>query len=302
MWWISIWLGVRLWKGEEVLTLSAPAKINWFLHIVRKRDDGYHDIVSLMQYVTLSDTLTMEHSDGIQVVSAQNIPQEENLVYKAAVLMRQLMRIKSGVRITLKKEIPEAAGLGGGSSDAASSLLGLSRLWNLNVAPIELAEMGKVLGSDVPFFFQGPLAMVEGRGEIVFPVRLRASYSLLLVKPLLAVSTAWAYAQLDVPSNPKVLTKKHNNITLFRQALENGDFSLLSSLQRNDLEPHVAKRYPVIDEIKEKLMLNGAIFSSMSGSGPTVFGVFRTDKEAAKAAEGLSPNWCRVVKTVAPYS
>ncbi|MGD0884108.1 MAG: 4-(cytidine 5'-diphospho)-2-C-methyl-D-erythritol kinase [Thermodesulfovibrionales bacterium] len=285
-----------------MLTLSAPAKINWFLQVLRKRDDGYHDIISLMQYVTLSDTLTMEHSDEIEVITEPNIPQEENLVHKAALLMRERSGIKSGARITLKKEIPISAGLGGGSSDAATSLIGLSRLWNLDLTRRELSELGGALGSDVPFFFHGPAAVVKGRGEIVFPVRLQAAYPLVLVKPPVAVSTAWAYTQMTVSPDAKVLTKKHNNIKLFRQALENGDFSWLSSLNRNDLEPPVVKRYPIIYEIKQKLMLNGAVFSAMSGSGSTVFGVFRTDEEANRAVEGLSAHWCKVVKTVIPHS
>jgi len=285
-----------------VLTLSAPAKINWFLQVLRKRDDGYHDIISLMQYVTLSDTLTMEHSDEIEVITEPNIPQEENLVHKAALLMRERSGIKSGARITLKKEIPISAGLGGGSSDAATSLIGLSRLWNLDLTRRELSELGGALGSDVPFFFHGPAAVVKGRGEIVFPVRLQAAYPLVLVKPPVAVSTAWAYTQMTVSPDAKVLTKKHNNIKLFRQALENGDFSWLSSLNRNDLEPPVVKRYPIIYEIKQKLMLNGAVFSAMSGSGSTVFGVFRTDEEANRAVESLSAHWCKVVKTVIPHS
>ncbi|MGD1075156.1 MAG: 4-(cytidine 5'-diphospho)-2-C-methyl-D-erythritol kinase [Thermodesulfovibrionales bacterium] len=289
-------------EGEKVLTLSAPAKINWFLQVLRKRDDGYHDISSLMQYVALSDTLTMEHSDEIEVVSDLNIPQEENLVHKAALLMREWSGIKAGVRITLKKEIPMSAGLGGGSSDAATSLLGLSRLWNLDLTPKELSEIGEALGSDVPFFFHGPVAVVEGRGEIVSPVRLKSAYPLVLVKPPVAVSSAWAYAQVNVTQEAKVLTKKHNNIKLFRQGLENGDFSLLSSLHRNDLEPLVVKRFPIIREIKQKLMLIGAVFSAMSGSGSTVFGVFRTDEEADRAADELSANWCKAVKTVISYS
>jgi 4-diphosphocytidyl-2-C-methyl-D-erythritol kinase len=150
----------------------------------------------------------------------------------------------------------------------------------------------------VPFFFDGPAAVIEGRGERVSPVRLSRPYVIVLVKPPVDVSTAWAYAQLDAVSGRSVLTKERNNIKLFCHALETGDFSLLSSLQRNDLEPSVLKRYPVVGEIKRMLAIQGALFSAMSGSGSAVFGLFRTEEEAVKAREALSPHWCRVVRTI----
>ncbi|GAB4413011.1 MAG: 4-(cytidine 5'-diphospho)-2-C-methyl-D-erythritol kinase [Thermodesulfovibrionales bacterium] len=282
-----------------MLTLNAPAKINWFLSVFGKRKDGYHEIQSLMQYVTLSDSIGFEYSDDIEVVTDADIPLEDNLVYKAAVLLKKATGSGAGVRVTLKKEIPLSAGLGGGSSDAAFTLLGLNQLWNLNLTGEELIRLGARLGSDVPFFFNGPAALVEGRGDIVSAVRLNRPYTILLVKPLIGVSSSWAYAELDRFPRQEVLTKGDNNIKLFCQALEKGDFSLLSSILRNDLEPFVIKRYPVIGDIKHTLMFKGARFSSMSGSGPTVFGVFETEEKARKAMEHMSPNWCRIVNTVA---
>ncbi|HXX58948.1 MAG TPA: 4-(cytidine 5'-diphospho)-2-C-methyl-D-erythritol kinase [Thermodesulfovibrionales bacterium] len=280
-----------------MLTLKAPAKINWFLDVFGKRDDGYHDIVSIMQRVTLYDSLTFEHSDQIEVLSDANIPLRENLVYRAAALMKGRTRHASGARITLKKETPMAAGLGGGSSDAACTLDGLNMLWNLNLSRQELAVIGQDLGSDVPFFFHGPAAVVEGRGEVVSPMRLDSVCTLLLVKPPIAVSTAWAYTQADTMGR-KVLTKNDNFIKLFRQALEDRDFSLLSTMQKNSLETPVIGRYPVVGEIKRALTQKGAVFSSMSGSGPTVFGVFLSEEEAGKAAGHMSSHWCKVVKTM----
>lgn len=286
-----------------MLTLNAPAKINWFLNVLRKRDDGYHDVASLMQLVTLNDTVTMEHSDTVKVISDADIPTENNLVYKAAILVKERAGIKAGVRITLKKEIPVAAGLGGGSSDAAVTLMGLKRFWNLDMTQHELVRIGEVLGSDVPFFFHGPVSIIEGRGDIVYPVRLNRAYSILLVKPPVDISTAWAYAELDkVSSYRKVLTKKNNNIKLFCQALERGDFSLLSSIQGNDFDALIFRRYPAIGDIKQNLMKRGALFSSMSGSGPTVFGVFASEREALEAMGYMLPNWCRVVKTISSNS
>jgi 4-diphosphocytidyl-2-C-methyl-D-erythritol kinase len=269
--------------------------------VLGRREDGYHDIVSLMQCITLSDSLIIENSPTVEVVTGSDILREENLVYKAAKLMKEKTGIVSGVKITLQKEIPLAAGLGGGSSDAAATLMGLKRFWDLDFTPQDLAGLGETLGSDVPFFFHGPVSVVEGRGEIVSPVELRKSYPLLLVKPEISISAAWAYAEYDKsPASREVLTKKHNkhnNINLFCQALERGDFTFLSSLQGNDLEPLVVRRYPVIGEIKNSLMLRGALFSSMSGSGSSVFGVFASERDAENAREYMSPHWCRVVRT-----
>jgi len=282
-----------------MLTLEAPAKINWFLNVLGKREDGYHDIVSLMQCITLSDSLVLEESPTVEVSTHADIPREGNLVYKAARLMREKAGIASGVKITLHKEIPLAAGLGGGSSDAAAALMGLRRLWDLDLTQNEVAGLGELLGSDVPFFFRGPASLVEGRGEVVSPVEIRRSYPLLIVKPEISISAAWAYSEYDRVSPPsEVLTKKHNNIKLFSQALEKGDFEILSFVQGNDLESIAVGRYPVIGEIKRGLMRRGALFSSMSGSGSAVFGVFGTERDAEKAREYMSPHWCRVVRTI----
>ncbi|HWR58252.1 MAG TPA: hypothetical protein VN328_05125, partial [Thermodesulfovibrionales bacterium] len=194
-------------------------------------------------------------------------------------------------------------GLGGGSSDAAFTIIGLNRLWNLNLNQRELAALGEKIGSDVPFFFHGPAAVVEGRGEVVSPVQIERSYAVLLVKPPVRVSTAWGYAELDKlsaygsSSQEGVLTKKGNNIKLFCHALESGDFSLLKSVQGNDFEHLLIWKYPVISDIKDRMKKKGALFSSMSGSGPTVFGVFESEQRAAEAMDDMSSNWCRIVKT-----
>ena len=282
-----------------MFTLKAPAKINWFLNVSGKREDGYHEILSLMQCVTLFDSLTFEDSDTAELITGAPVPLKDNLVYKAMVLLKETYRVRAGARVTLKKEIPLAAGLGGGSSDAASALAGLNRLWNLDLDAHELARLGERLGSDVPFFFHGPSSFVEGRGEIVSPVKLQRSCAVLLAKPSLDVSAGWAYGELDAGfRSPGVLTKEDNNIKLFCLSLERGDFALLSSLRRNDLEAPVVGRYPVIGEIREAMVKKGALFSSMSGSGPTVFGVFDSEQGAGEAAAYMLPHWCRVVRTV----
>ncbi len=287
-----------------MINLRAPAKINWFLNVLRRRSDGYHDIMSLMQCVSLYDSLTIEHSDGVEVVTDAGIRMEDNLVYKAAVLLKKEEGIMSGVRIILEKEIPVAAGLGGGSSDAAAALIGLSRLWELNLKDNELAGLGEKLGSDVPFFFHGPAGVIEGRGEIVSPVDIKRSYPVLLVKPPVNVSTAWGYAEMDKLSShgkdgPDELIRKGNdNVKLFCRALESGDFSSLPSAEGNDFQSLLIRKYPVIGDIMSKLMDGGALYSAMSGSGPTVFGVFESEAKAAAAMDSVSSNWCRVVRTV----
>jgi len=285
------------------MTLTAPAKINWFLKVIGKRDDGYHEIRSLMQCVSLSDKLIFEHSERITVITDAPIPLQGNLVCRAARMLQEISGTSQGVKITLKKEIPLAAGLGGGSSDAAVTLMGLNRLWKLNLSVDDLVGLGTRLGSDIPFFFSGPAAIVEGKGEIVRPVPMR-SYILLLVKPRFEVSTAWAYREIDetneIPMrNGGLLTKEDNSFTLLYHAFEKGDFSSLSSLLRNDFEPYMIRRFPVVGEIKKNLLRSGALFTSMSGSGPTIFGVFEEFRDAEKASERMIPYWCRTVHTVA---
>jgi 4-diphosphocytidyl-2-C-methyl-D-erythritol kinase len=281
-----------------MLTLKAPAKINWFLNVRCKRADGYHEISSLMQCLTLGDSLTLEDADDVDVSADLPIPREENLVYQAALLVRDRCGIGKGVKITLKKEIPLAAGLGGGSSDAAYTMRGLNDFWGLALSPDELAAFGSEIGSDVPFFFHGPSALVEGRGERVTPVPSKRSYALLLVKPSTGISAAWAYSQIKAASCREVSSKRDFPLTQFFRALEEGDFSFLSSLQSNDLEPPVLREHPVIGEIKEKLLRKGALFSSMSGSGSTVFGVFASEEDAGRAAADFSHYWCRTARTL----
>jgi 4-diphosphocytidyl-2-C-methyl-D-erythritol kinase len=279
-----------------MFTLKTPAKINWFLSVLGKREDGYHEILSLMQSISLYDHLTFEHSDRIEVKTDADIPLEENLVYKAAVLLKEKLSINKGAVITLRKEIPVSAGLGGGSSDAACALLGLDRLWELGLKDEELIKFGGMLGSDVPFFFKGPIAVVRGRGEIVAGLEAVSKYIIVIVKPALGVSSKWAYSEMSklLPE----LTKRDNNIKLFCHALERQDFKSIALMMKNDLELPVLREFQVIGEIKDRLLAMGAEASLMSGSGPTVFGVFNSREKAEDAAEAMRPFWSRVVETI----
>ncbi len=279
-----------------MFTLKTPAKINWFLSVLHKRGDGYHEISSLMQCVSLYDCLTFEHSDKVEIITDVDIPVGENLVYKAAVLLKGKLSVKKGAAITLKKEIPVSAGLGGGSSDGACVLTGLNKLWELGLCEEELMKFGEKLGSDIPFFFKGPFAVVGGRGEIVTQLRANTSNVILLVKPNLSVSTKWAYS--EVSKLLTELTKRDNNIKLFVQALDRRDFKSIALMLNNDLETPVIREFKVIGELKDRLLAMGARVSLMSGSGPTVFGVFDSRGAAEKAAEAMKPDWCRVVETL----
>lgn len=281
------------------LFLNAPAKINWFLSVLGKREDGYHNISSLMQCISIYDNLTFEQADTIEVVSDLDIPPGDNLVYKAASFLKQYTSYKKGAKIALHKNIPVSAGLGGGSSDAAYTLSGLNRIWGLGLSNRELSTIGAEIGSDVPFFLNSSFAFVEGKGEKITPLKLNnPAIVLLLVKPSISVSTAWAYAYFD-KLNIGGLTKKTVDIKLFCQAFLNRDLASLRATLNNDLEKAVIERYPVVGEIKEKLLKNGAIISLMTGSGPTVFGVFESKKAALTAAEKLGfNNWCRVAEMI----
>jgi len=291
-----------------MFTLKTPAKINWFLSVVRKREDGYHEISSLMQYVGLYDYLTFEYSDGTEIITDADIPIKENLIYKAAHLLREKLSVNRGVAVTLKKEIPISAGLGGGSSDAACTLMGLNRLWELGLSAEELIKFGEMLGSDVPFFFKGPFAMVKGKGEIITPLKAKTSNVILLVKPRFGVSTKWAYAEiskslrLETELLQTELTKRDNNIKLFCQTLDMQDFKSMALVLKNDLEIPVIREFQVIGELKERMLTMGARVSLMSGSGPTVFGVFDSRETAEKAAEAMkhsvSSLWFSIVETI----
>jgi 4-diphosphocytidyl-2-C-methyl-D-erythritol kinase len=276
------------------ISLRAPAKINWFLSVLNRRDDGYHAIVSLMQCVDLFDTLIFEDGYQLAVISDMDgVPVEKNLVYRAAELMRAVEGSGRGARITLKKEIPLSAGLGGGSSDAAYTLTGLNRLWDMNLSAERLRELGSKIGSDVPFFIDTVYAIVEGRGEVVTPLRNTSETAVLLVNPGFPVSAGWAYHSLQ-----SELTKKSVDIKLFCQSLDRTDYGSLRTMLVNDLETVVSDVYPEIAGIKAMLAEQGAVISAMSGSGPTVFGVFRSVEETVKASLNMKPYWCRAVKTL----
>ena len=277
-----------------MLSLKAPAKINWALFIAGRRDDGYHEIISLMQFIDLWDELHFEPFGALTLESDCSVATTSNLVWKAALLLKDYAGVDAGARITLKKNIPMEAGLGGGSSDAAFTLIGLNKLWGLDLPARELAALGAQIGSDVPFFFYGPSALVTGRGEVVKRVNVGHPMHLVLSKPDFGISSGWAYRALRGYTG---LTKARDNIKIFIRALARKDYSALESAGGNDLESGVCAAYPEISRMRAELGKKGAFYAHMSGSGSAVYGVFGGREDAMRAAAGMS-RWSRAVSTV----
>ncbi|HQA04254.1 MAG TPA: 4-(cytidine 5'-diphospho)-2-C-methyl-D-erythritol kinase [Thermodesulfovibrio thiophilus] len=283
-----------------MLTYKAFAKINWALSVLNKRNDGYHDIISLMHAIDLYDTLIFEPSSGIEIQTELPIKRENNLIYKAIIALQQYTGIKKGIKVTLHKQIPIGAGLGGGSSDAATTLKALNELWGLNLGVNTLQEIGASIGSDVPFFFNLPLCIVEGRGDIIKPLKIEKSYTLVIVKPKFSISTKWAYEFLNLETELTTEYKKiNNNIWQLYLLLCEGAYSNFHSW--NDLEKSVSRKYPEIEKIKKKLLEAGALMSLLSGSGSTVFGVFNNEVDANETLKIFEGYWCKVVQTLTSY-
>lgn len=261
--------------------LSAPAKINLYLKILRRREDGYHDLDTAMAKLQLADTIELEKRPvdiSLQCPQSRLPVDARNLAYRAARSFLDQAGTLGGIRIRLRKNIPVAAGLGGGSSDAATVLVGMNELFGRPFALEQLAILGQRLGADVPFFIQdAACCQAEGIGEILQPFRLDLDCSVLLVNPGFSVSTRWVYENF-------ALTTPANAYILGRDWLDKSSDRLFSrhylSSLTNDLESVTCVRYPIITSIKVQILQYGALAALMSGSGPTVFGIF-DDRHAA---------------------
>ncbi len=264
--------GTRSENGNSIF-ISAPAKINLFLKVTGRRADGFHDIFSWFQALDLCDHLEIEKtaSPGIEIITnADNIPTgSDNLIYQAAELMLPHLSGAGGLKIRLWKSIPVGAGLGGGSSDAAAFIKGFVRLFGLNLDRRQLEKIGLSLGSDVPFFFSRGQAEVTGRGGIVKPIKLPVNYQVALVTPPFEIRAAEAYRKLKMD-----LTAPFAGIKLksCRQAWEL--FGEVSGII-NDLEPALRESYPILVKIERKLEKSGADIVRLSGSGPTMFALYK---------------------------
>ncbi len=264
------------------LLLESPAKINLRLEILRRREDGYHEIRTIFQKISLSDKLlfTLKKKKGISITTNQpNLPVgRRNLVYRAAQLIIERTGFQGGIYIQIEKKIPLGAGLGGGSSNAATTLRALNHLLEANLSEKELMGMGKEIGADVPFFFLKGAAIGSGIGEKLKEVRLPDLWY-ILIYPNFEVSTAWAYRNY-------VLTKKKFQINLHQLPKSPKE---VSKILWNDLEEVVSRKFPQILRMKEVLYAVGAEGALMTGSGPTVFGVFSKEGGAREAFKKLKP-------------
>ena len=277
------------------LETRAYAKINLGLAVLRRREDGYHDIETVFHRINLFDRLTFELADAISVKSSSDeIPPEKgNLCFEAATLLREHCGLARGVAITLEKCIPVGAGLGGGSSDAASTLLALRDLWSIHIDDVALSVLALRLGSDVPYFLKDGSALAHGRGEVLEHFSLRLPYAILVCNPGIHVATKWAYGKVVPHADQQRPAFKD----LILSNLESPE--RLSGLLTNDFEPPVFQEFPVIGNLKQRLLQEGASLALMSGSGSTVFGLFRKEETAAALGERLSKNGY-VVSLTAP--
>ena len=285
------------------LQFKTPAKINLGLHIHKKREDGFHELETILQMVTWFDELQLEGTcEKVELFcDTPEIPNDEtNLVVKAARLLQKHFPGRcAGVNITLKKSIPSGAGLGGGSGNAAGVLLALNHLWDLKISRENLIALSGELGSDVPFFLISPCAIGTGKGEILEPIKNPINLYVLMIYPNLPLSTPWVYGNLKLK-----LTKHKNNISILTNFLMRSDFAQLGAGLYNDLEPIVFKRYPEILEIKNELLRSGAGGALLSGSGSTVFGIFDDPDLAKKALARFSTEKYKVflAKSITSFS
>jgi 4-diphosphocytidyl-2-C-methyl-D-erythritol kinase len=266
----------------DSITIKAYAKINLGLDVLRKREDGYHDVCMIMQSLDLHDTITIRKAaeTGITIhTNLSSLPNDKNnLIYKAAALFLEALSISDGLDITLEKRIPVAAGLAGGSSDAAATLKGLNELYQSGLSKEELMKLGVKIGADVPYCILLGTALSEGIGEILTPLAPLPDCYVLLVKPDFSVSTKYVYENLKL-SYPVT----HPDIPSMLAYLNKGDLSGLTRKLDNILQTVTIKEYPLITDIKDQMLDLGAMASLMSGSGPTVFGLYKNKSLAEKA-------------------
>lgn len=270
----------------EKLAIRSPAKLNLGLRVLGKRPDGYHEIETVMLMVDLCDGLVFEERlHGVEIAcNAPDVPLDEsNLSYKAAQVLMQEGAARRGVKIEINKVIPVAAGLGGGSSNAAATLIALNKMWKLGLGAKELMERAKRLGSDVPFFLFWHAAGATGRGEVLERINPARQLFVLIVCPAAKVSTKWAYENLKID-----LTCSSYESKIIAHSLERADLIKAGQNLKNDLEAVVCTKLPAIADLKAELLRVGALGSSMSGSGPSVYGIFAEEGPCLKAKEDLT--------------
>lgn len=271
--------------GSYMLYVKAPAKINLTLDVLSKRPDGYHEVEMIMTTVDLADRVGLESRKDKEIIihSTNNfVPDDQrNLAYQAAKLLQDTYEINEGVSITIDKQIPIAAGLAGGSSDAAATLKGLNELWNLQLSVDRLAELGAEIGSDVPYCVYGGTAIARGRGEKIEHIDAPPNCWVVLAKPTIGVSTAAVYGGLKIDG------LEHPNTPEMVQAITEGNYEKMCSNIGNVLESVTLKLHPEVQSIKDQMSRFGADAVLMSGSGPTVFGLVSNEARTTRIVNGL---------------
>ena len=276
------------------IQLKSRAKINLSIDVLGKREDGYHLVEMIMQTIDLFDKIKIFYLKEYTIIIESNsldIPLDStNIVYKAADLIKKQYNIKEGVKIIIEKNIPIAAGMAGGSSNAAAVLVGLNQLWQLKLSENKLKELGLKLGADVPFCIGGQTALAENIGEKLTKIDgLSENIFILVCKPELFVSTKEIYEEID----SKIIEKRPNNKLLI-QLLKENKIQQIADNMYNVLEEVTRERYPVIEEIEKIMMENDALGSMMSGSGPTVFGLYRNREDAENCKNKLLKKFSQV--------
>lgn len=282
-------------EGGGRLVVPAPAKVNLALCIGAAREDGFHDLVSIFQAIDIRDTVTLTDRGTPEIrvtASDTSLPcDERNTAHRAARLLRDAHAPGRGVDIHLAKAIPSEAGLGGGSSDAAAVLRGLSSLWGLGLTSERLLPPAAAVGSDVPFFLEGGCALVRGRGERVEPLPYALDAYLVVAKPAVGVSTARGYADLDVMRAGREPEPCDEAVSAMCAALERGRVAGVAHALRNDLEAPALAAHPEIARLKADLLAAGAEGALLSGSGSAVFGLFASAEAADECAASLAARW-----------
>ena len=284
------------------ISLKSLAKINLGLDVVRRREDGYHEVRMIMQTIQLYDRLDIKRTQepGIQIqTNLSFLPvNENNLIYKAAKLLMDEFSITDGVSVKLDKRIPVAAGMAGGSTDAAAMLIGVNRLFSLGLTKRQLMERGVQIGADVPYCIMRGTALAEGIGEALSPLPPMVKCPVLIAKPSISVSTKFVYQNLKLDD-----TTIHPDIDRLIDDIKAKNLHDIAAHMGNVLETVTIPNYPVIDEIKKHMLSNGAVGAMMSGSGPTVFGLFDDEDTAKKAYKAMrSSHLARQVYLTSVYN
>ena len=268
----------------DSMWINAPAKINIGLDVVGRREDGYHEVRMIMQSIRLFDRLTLDRKKDPGVRLTTNLKflptDENNLIVKSAKMLMKEFNLEGGLNINLEKRIPVAAGMAGGSTDAASTMIAINQMYDLNLSNSQLMKRAAKIGADIPYCIMKGTALAEGIGEKLSTVPKLPNCTVLIVKPKIHVSTKEVYSKLTLDENTI-----HPDINVMIDDLKKKDLEGLCSHIGNTLEGVTIPMYPEIDDIKKFMMENGALGSLMSGSGPTVFGIFDDKDKATKAKE-----------------